>query len=53
MEFYAALAGISGITGVSGHHIGPIFKDEAVQELGLFESMTFENGTYGLYRNVG
>jgi hypothetical protein len=50
--FYAVLVGIS-LFAFRDNHIDPTFKDQAVQVLGLLDSMTFENGTYGLYRNVG
>jgi hypothetical protein len=64
--FYAALVGIS-LLAFREKHIDPTFKDQAVQEpgllkftphqavqdLGLLDSMTFDNGTYGLYRNIG
>lgn len=51
-RFYAALVGIR-LLAFRDNHIDPTFKDQALQELGLLDSMTFENGTYGLYRNVG
>jgi hypothetical protein len=51
-EFYAALVGNS-LLAFWDNHIDPTFKDQAVQEPGLLDSMTFENGTYVLYRNVG
>ena len=46
--FYAALVGIS-LLAFRDNQIDPTFKDQAV----LLDSMTFENGTYVLYRNVG
>jgi hypothetical protein len=40
-------------TDVSGQHIGPIFKDQEVEDKRHLVFLTLEDGTDALSRNIG